>query len=165
MKIKNFFIGIVLVSLSATALADKHGLPADAPPAYQAECASCHVAYPPRLLTADDWRRVMASLDKHYGDNASLDEPTRRAIEGFLIRNAGSPSKVGARKTASASALPRLTATPWFERKHREVSRRDWAHPKVKTPANCAACHTQAAQGSYREREIVMPSGRRWEGD
>lgn len=178
---RNVLTGIVLVSLSATALADKLRLPADAPPAFQAECASCHVAYPPQLLTADDWRRVMASLDKHYGDNASLDEPTRRAIQDFLIRNAGSPSKVGAgghesvppgadlpRRvgaggTASAAALPRLTATPWFQRKHREVSRSDWAHPKVKTPANCAACHTQAAQGSYREREIVMPSGRRWE--
>ncbi|MDI6750543.1 MAG: diheme cytochrome c [Rhodocyclaceae bacterium] len=160
---RNVLTGIVLVSLSATALADKLRLPADAPPAFQAECGSCHLAFPPQLLTGDDWHRVMASLDKHYGDNASLDEPTRRTIEAFLVRNAGSPSKVGVSQTARSGEPPRLTATPWFQRKHREVSRSDWAHPKVKTPANCAACHTQAAQGSYREREIVMPSGRRWE--
>ncbi len=160
---RNFLAGIVLVSLSATALADKLRLPVDAPPAFQAECASCHVAFPPQLLTGEDWRRVMASLDKHYGDNASLDEPTRRTIQDFLVRNAGSPSKVGAGGTARPGEPPRLTETSWFQRKHREVSRSDWSHPKVKTPANCAACHTQAAQGSYREREIVMPSGRRWE--
>lgn len=144
------------------AQADKLRMPADAPPAFQAECASCHVAFPPALMTAEDWRRVMASLDKHYGDNASLDDKTRQIIEDFLARNAGSAVKVGAGRTASGT-LPRLTATPWFTRKHHEVGPADWRHAKVKSPANCAACHTRAAEGSYREREIVMPDGRRWE--
>jgi hypothetical protein len=145
-------------------------LPADAPPAFQAECASCHLAFPPQLLAADDWRRVMASLDKHYGDNASLDDKTRRVIEDFLVKNAGSPKKYGSATTANVGAgktvsgePPRLTASPWFVRKHHEVARADWSSPKVKSPANCAACHTKAAEGSYREREIVMPDGRRWQ--
>jgi hypothetical protein len=145
------------------AIADKLHLPVDAPPAFQAECASCHVAFPPQLMVAEDWKRVMAKLDKHYGDNASLDEKTRKSIEDFLVRNAGG-AKVGADRTAQAGGeLPRMTKTTWFERKHREVPRSDWTHAKVKTPANCAACHTKAAEGSYREREIVMPNGRRWE--
>ena len=142
--------------------ADKLSAPLNAPPAFQAECASCHVAFPPQLLGADDWRRVMRSLDKHYGDNASLDEKTRQILEDFHIRNAGG-RKVGAGRTAQAGELPRLTQTDWFKREHREVSAADWKHEKVKTPANCGACHTKAAQGSYREREIVMPNGRRWE--
>lgn len=153
--------------LPLAAHADKLRLPADVPPAFQAECASCHVAFPPQLLGADDWRRVMGALEKHYGDNASLDEKTRHAIEDFLVRNAGSPWKLGAGGAAHKAELPRLTATAWFQRKHHEVPRADWAHAKVKTPANCAACHTQAAEGSYREREIVMPigkhAGKRWE--
>ncbi|MCX8086556.1 MAG: diheme cytochrome c [Rhodocyclaceae bacterium] len=135
----------------------------DAPPAFQSECGSCHVAFPPQLMTADDWRRVMRSLDKHYGDNASLDEKTRQQLEDFLVKYAGSAAKIGAGKTARAGELPRLTQTPWFERKHREVKPADWRHAKVKTPANCVACHTKAAEGSYREREIVLPDGRRWE--
>lgn len=134
----------------------------DAPPAFQAECASCHVAFPPQLLAADDWRRVMRSLDKHYGDNASLDEKTRQILEDFHVRNAGG-RKVGAGRMAQAGELPRLTQTDWFVREHREVRPADWKHAKVKTPANCVACHTKAAEGSYREREIVMPNGRRWE--
>lgn len=152
--------------LPLAAHADKLRLPVDAPPAFQAECASCHLPFPPQLLAADDWRRVMSSLDKHYGDNAGLDEKTRRAIEDFLARNAGSTWKLGAGK-AAVGEPPRLTATAWFQREHREVPRADWTHAKVKTPANCAACHTKAAEGSYREREIVMPvgrnAGRRWE--
>jgi mono/diheme cytochrome c family protein len=43
------------------------------------------------------------------------------------------------------------------------VPQADWHDAKVKSPANCAACHTRAAEGSYREREIVMPNGKKWE--
>lgn len=159
---KKSLLLILLFPFAATsAMADKLRLPADAPPAFQAECASCHVAFPPQLLVADDWRRVMRSLDKHYGDNASLDEKTRQILEDFHVRNAGG-AKIGADRTAGKDASPRITKTAWFQREHREVRQADWMHAKVKTPANCAACHTKAAEGSYREREIVMPDGRRW---
>lgn len=152
---------LLLAMFPLAALADDLHPLRDAPPAFQAECGSCHVAFPPQLMVADDWRRVMRSLDKHYGDNASLDEKTRQILEDFHVRNAGG-RKVGAGKTARAGEPPRLTRTDWFVREHRKVSAADWQYAKVKTPANCAACHTQAAQGSYREREIVMPDGRRW---
>lgn len=163
MKTPGFVVGYALLFVSCAAYADKLSLPADVPPAFQAECASCHLAFPPQLMVADDWRRVMATLDKHYGDNASLDEKTRLALENFLVRNAGSPKKVGPGGTAGGAELPRITTSAWFKRKHHEVAKADWAHAKVKTPANCAACHTKAAEGSYREREIVMPDGRKWE--
>lgn len=161
---KTRFIILAMAWLPLAAHADKMRLPVDAPPAFAAECASCHLTFPPQLLVADDWRRVMAKLDKHYGDNASLDEKTRVALESFLVKNAGDPRKVGAGGTAKAAAeLPRLTTTSWFKRKHHEVPQTDWRDAKVKSPANCAACHTRAAEGSYREREIVMPNGKKWE--
>lgn len=186
---KALLLVLLLPFAVPSAIADKLRLPVDAPPAFQAECASCHVAFPPSLLTADDWKRVMRSLDKHYGDNASLDEKARLILEGFHVRNAGGakvgagPSQadappvggsepnlrargansVGADRTADKAELPRITKTAWFVREHHEVRQADWTHVKVKTPANCAACHTKAAEGSYREREIVMPNGRKWE--
>lgn len=157
----------LLLSIPFAAHADKLPLPANAPPAFQAECASCHVAFPPALLKADEWRQVMARLDKHYGDNASLDETTRHTLEEFLTKNAASAWKFGAGGTAQKGEPPRITTGSWFVRKHHEVARADWTHAKVKSPANCAACHTKAVEGSYREREIVMPvgknAGRRWE--
>lgn len=161
MKTLRCLLALLPLSLPFAAHADRLPLPADAPPAFQAECASCHIAFPPQLLSAEGWHQVMARLDKHYGDNASLDDKTRRAIEDFLVRNAGEARKVGADGTAQEP--PRLTATAWFVRKHHEVPRADWRHSSVKSAANCAACHTKAAAGSYREREIVMPNGRRWE--
>jgi mono/diheme cytochrome c family protein len=147
---------------SLVAHADRLTAPADAPASFQAECASCHVAFPPQLLAAEDWRKVMATLNKHYGDNASLDDKTRREIEAFLTKNAGG-ERVASQ--TNAGSLPRLTTTSWFVRKHREVRSSDWKHDKVRSPANCSGCHTKAAAGSYREREIVMPDGRRWEDD
>lgn len=147
--------------LPLAAHADKFRISGETPPSFQAECASCHLAFPPQLLVADDWRRVMAKLDKHYGDNASLDDKTRGEIEAFLVRNAGKPAKVGAGGTATE--LPRLTQTAWFQRKHRKVAPSDWTHVKVKTPANCSACHTRVAAGSFSEREIVMPGRKKWE--
>jgi hypothetical protein len=41
--------------LPLLAHADKEGrMPADAPPAYQAECGSCHLAFPAGLMSAND---------------------------------------------------------------------------------------------------------------
>ena len=159
MKTPYLFAAFLVLPLAARA--DKLVIPANAPPAFEAECGACHLAFPPALLDAKGWRRVMTQLDNHYGDNAGLDDKTRQAIETFLVQNAGG-DKVGGAPQAKGEP-PRLTATPWFKRKHHEVPAKVWQDPKVKSPANCAACHKRAAAGSYREREIVMPDGRRWE--
>jgi hypothetical protein len=109
------------------------------------------------LLGAADWRQVMAGLDKHYGDNASLDEKARRQIEDFLVKNAGG-SRLG-----GAGSPPRLTATAWFQREHREVPTGTWKDKRLGSKANCAACHTRADQGRFGEHEIRLPGGRPWE--
>lgn len=139
-------------ALAMPAHADRLPVPAGAPPSFAAECGSCHLPFPPALLTAPDWKRVMAQLDKHYGDNAGLDERTRRELEDFLVRHAATD-----RRKAGAGDPPRLTESAWFRREHREVPQPVWRDARVKSAANCAACHTRAEAGSYREREIVVP--------
>lgn len=119
---------------------------------WQSECGTCHVAYPPRFLTAADWERLMNSLDRHFGDNASVDANTARDILGYLKRHAGSGSQ------HSANTL-RITDTPWFSRKHREFSATAWDNPAVKSPSNCTACHVDAARGDWSERGILLPPG------
>lgn len=141
-----------LLLSSLPAMADRMPTPTNAPPAFKAECGSCHLAFPPALLSAEDWRRVISGLDKHYGDNAALDEPVRKQIEDFLVKNAGS-----GRRTAGASNPPRLTATDWFRKEHREVPAATWKDKRVGSVANCGACHTRADAGSFSEREIRMP--------
>lgn len=117
---------------------------------WQAECSACHVAYPPRFLAAESWRVLMSGLDKHFGSDASLDKPAAREIGAFLDKNAG-------RHESSGKPILRITDTRWFKHEHDEVSDRVWKSIKVKSPANCAACHTQAERGNFSEHNIRIP--------
>ena len=68
----------VLVSFQAIpALAEGVGTKPENP-AWRNECGTCHVAYPPGLLTAPDWRKLMGGLERHFGTDASLDFPNCR---------------------------------------------------------------------------------------
>jgi hypothetical protein len=39
---------------------------------YLKECAACHIAYPARALPAVSWQSLMGTLNKHFGNDASL---------------------------------------------------------------------------------------------
>ncbi|MDR0776955.1 MAG: diheme cytochrome c [Azonexus sp.] len=152
--------------LAPAAHADKHkqkiAIPIDVSPAYVKECGDCHVAFPPQLLSANDWQSVMSNLEKHYGDNAAIADKTRQEITDFLVRNADSRGySAGANSTRGP--LPKLTETNWFRREHRKITNTLWTDPQVRSASNCGACHSQAEQGSYRERELRMPGGARHE--
>ncbi len=121
-------------------------------PLWQTECGSCHVAFPPRMLPAESWQAVMSGLDKHFGSDASLDAQPMREISAFLDKNAGRK-----RRTKDGKLTMRITETRWFVHEHDEVSNRVWKNPKIKSAANCAACHTKAESGNYSERYIKIP--------
>ncbi len=124
-------------------------------PGYQQECGSCHVAYPPQMLSSASWRAVMGGLDKHFGTDASLDEKTHSQILRFLLANAGKRST-----DSNGKPLLRITETRGFIHEHSEELPQDiWKHPAVKTAANCQACHTAADKGDYSERSLRLPKG------
>ncbi len=143
---------LAAIGLTGLARADRLPLPADTPASYRSECGSCHLPFAPMLLSGPDWKKVVGNLDRHYGDKASLDANTRSEIEAYLQRHAGGGNRVG-----GAGDPPRITATEWFRREHREVSAALWRDPRVKTAANCAACHSRAEEESFRSREIKLP--------
>jgi mono/diheme cytochrome c family protein len=121
---------------------------------YKHECAACHMAYPAGMLPAGSWKRLMGGLNKHYGTDASLDEKSLAEISGWLNANAGTYKRV--------SEMPqddRITKSAWFIRKHneREISPAVWKRASVGSASNCIACHTNAAEGSFSEREIKIP--------
>lgn len=142
-----------LASLFASnALADRMPLPADTPAGYKAECGSCHLAFPPALLAASDWRRTMSGLQDHFGSDAAVNDAQRREISAFLERNAGNAAQLG-----SAGEPPRISQTTRFIRKHREIPAKYWKDPRIKSAANCEACHRNAATGNYSEHDIAIP--------
>jgi hypothetical protein len=129
-------------------------MPAVVPPVYTAECAACHTGYPPGMLPARSWQRIMTGLDKHYGTDASLDAATVQQISGWLLANAGTYKRV-----AEAPPEDRITRSTWFVREHDEVASSVWKLASVKSAANCTACHTGADQGDYSERTLQAPAG------
>ncbi len=133
---------------------------------YATECASCHVAYPPALLPARSWSAILADLNRHYGDDASLPPERVATLDTFLRANAG--DTVGIRRTAriSASSTPdRITTLDWFVNEHDELPPSFvTGNPEVRSFANCAACHPSAATGRFSEHDIRIP-GRRWSDD
>lgn len=140
-----------LTTLAAPAWADDHGPRVPLLAAYKSECSSCHVAYPVGLLPAASWQRLMSHLPKHFGTDASLDAATTKQISDWLMANGGG------RRAAEAPPEDRITKGRWFIREHDEIAADVWKRPAIKSAANCAACHTQAAEGSFRERDIRIP--------
>ena len=121
-------------------------------PMYQQECAACHTAYPPGMLPAASWNRVMNNLNRHYGADASLDPATVKTLSTWIAANAGTYKRVG-----EEPFQDRITLSEWFIRKHREVSKPTWKLPAVKSAANCTACHKQAEQGDFNEHNVRIP--------
>jgi len=123
-------------------------------PKYREECAACHIAYPPGMLPAVSWQRVMVNLPRHYGTDASLDPGTVSALAGWLAANAAASGR-----RSEPPPEDRITRSAWFVRKHREVAPATWTLPGVRSAANCAACHARADQGDFNEHNVRIP---RW---
>lgn len=117
--------------------------------AYRAECGSCHVAYPPEMLGARDWRAIMRGLDRHFGTDASLPDAKRADITTYLEGASG--------ETSTTASTPRITETRWFRKEHAEVAGATWKLPAVRSAANCEACHRQASRGNFDEHTVRVP--------
>lgn len=147
-------LAFVSATCALTAFADSKAATVPLLPTYKQECAACHIAYPAGMLPAGSWKRLMGGLNKHYGTDASLDAKSLAEISGWLEGHAGTYKRV--------SEMPpedRITKSAWFIRKHneREVSPAVWKRASVGSASNCIACHTNAAQGSFSERDIKIP--------
>jgi len=150
---KIYFLMPFLTVLAMPVSAAKMTMPSDAPKLYEAECASCHMAYPPGLLGQKNWQSMMSSLDKHFGTNASLEVKTQAEITQWLIKNAATRAKY-----AAFAPENRITKTVWFIRQHDEVRVDVWKRAGVKSPANCSACHADAVKGDFDEDRVRIPA-------
>lgn len=121
-------------------------------PKYRQECSACHLAYPPGMLPAASWQRLLAGLPRHFGTDASLDAPTVRELSAWLTANAAT-----GRRAEAAPPDDRITRSAWFVREHREIAAAVWQRPAVKDPSNCAACHAGAEQGVFDEHNVRIP--------
>ena len=122
-------------------------LPTPAEKTTAQQCSACHMAYPAEMLPARSWLALMSNLSDHFGEDASVRDQDRAAITGYLTTHAADGLAGGRAgqhflRGLSPSATPlRITDMPWWRRRHGEISQRRFTNPKVKTAANCGACH------------------------
>ena len=129
---------------------------------WQTECSGCHMLYHPGLLPEKSWNKMMSGLDKHFGENASLDAATRDEIAKFLASNSADKqdnrrSKRINQSIAADAAPLRITETRYFTAKHDEVSAKTFKRKSIGSPSNCVACHKNAEKGDFSESQIKIP--------
>lgn len=146
--------GLVLALAGLTAfsvLADERRmLPMQPGEEWRQECGACHLAFPPRLLPAESWRKMMGGLDRHFGTDASLSLRENREITDFLVKNAAS-------RWRSPAAPSRITETAHFRHEHGEIAADVWKRSAIRSRSNCAACHPAAEQGDFNEHRVRVP--------
>jgi len=129
-------------------------LPTD--PVYKAECGGCHWAYHPSLLPASSWRTLMAGLDDHFGEDASLKPERAAIIAGWLAAHAAEnwDTLPAHRLSVLDPAQPlRITATPFWKHRHSHIPPAVFKSIKGGQGA-CNVCHTDADTGWFNFRRI-----------
>lgn len=103
--------------LGSQAMAEDGSLPTLSDPATLKECGACHIAFQPQLLPMRCWQAIMGHLDSHFGEDVSLPETTRGAIERYLVAHAGdAPGAAGGSVISAAS--PRMPCPCASPRRH-----------------------------------------------
>lgn len=159
-------VSLLLIGSGAAAIVHLSGKPALGVPtgpldaAYARECGACHTPHHPSLAAAATWAGVMARLDDHFGDNASLGPDAAAALGAYLAANAAerwdSPAARQLGSPATTDPL-RITATPGWQRIHGTVPDAAFATKAVGGKVNCANCHQDAASGRFAPRAINVP--------
>jgi aldehyde:ferredoxin oxidoreductase len=120
------------------------------------------MVYHPGLLPERSWNKVMAGLDKHFGENASLDAATHDEIAKFLAANSADKqtnrrsSRINQSIPANATPI-RISETRYFTSKHDEVSANTFKRKSIGSASNCIACHKGAEKGDFSESQVKIP--------
>lgn len=100
------------------------------------ECGECHVAYDAGLMPQGAWVKVMNDLPDHFGEDASLPDPTRQHILDYLVSHA-----------PRGDGPNRITEQPWFTGSHPRfvVTVVSWFRSEpAPSLAKCDGCHAIA---------------------
>jgi len=127
---------------------------------YAANCTDCHAAYAPSLLPAKSWKKLMAGLGSHFGEDASLAPATVAKITAWLTaHSAGTVDTKPAHVFRKVSALDptRITAAPFWQKTHARIPKKTFTTPPVYSAGNCSACHQDATTGWFYPGKIEIP--------
>ncbi len=136
-------------------------VPAVSNQAYMDNCGACHFIYPPALLPAASWGRLLSNTDQHFGEDLAIDDSDITEITRYLTQNSAgrAPGEVSRDIAESVgSSVPlRITDVPEIRKEHRKILSSVLSRPSIGSLANCPACHRSASRGIFNDDDVAIP--------
>lgn len=126
---------------------------------YANECSDCHFLYHPSLNSETNWTALMASLDDHYGEDASISSTSFDLINQFFNENNAIffDTQAAVEIGLTASDNDRMTNRPFWKDVHANLNDNLFNSAPVYSSANCDACHLDADTGLFQDQNIQLP--------
>ena len=158
--------GVVIVGAGALASAVPASGVIELPPnePFNSECTACHELYSPSLLPAESWKLLMANLEDHFGEDASLDDSTTQEITRYLMRYSSEKwdTEAANRLRAVNPDKPyEITATSFWKRNHAQIDPKTFESRPVFSKGNCSTCHLDARTGRFDDQKIQIAHGQK----
>jgi mono/diheme cytochrome c family protein len=122
---------------------------------YNQQCNVCHFAYPPGMLPAASWKKLMDAMPQHFTSQVMINIDTQEEISNWLQAHASTFPLV-----AEEPPQQRITQSAWWTKIHMnnpKVSAAVWKKPSVSNGASCVTCHQAAANGEYNAKTARVP--------
>jgi hypothetical protein len=131
-------------------------------PIYRENCGACHLAYPPKLLPASSWKKIINRSADHFGEPLVINTKNKEIISRYLIENSADRSSCKRAlkivKSLQGESPVRITEIPYIRDKHRKIPLKTLERKNIGSLSNCLACHKKADQDVFNKRDIKIPS-------
>jgi cytochrome b len=132
-------------------------------PQWRSECGSCHLPYHPNLLPSRSWKAILAGQAQHFGSDLAIDANTSAALLAYATLNSADSGQTEASYKITRSLKPeavplRISETPYWVKKHRNITPAQWQSAAIKSKANCTACHLDADEGTFLDAAMHIPA-------
>ena len=139
------------------------GAPLADNPVWRSECGSCHLPYHPHLLPGRSWQALLTGQAQHFGSDLSLEAGTSATLLTYAAANSADRHRTEAAYKITRTLKPadtplRITETPYWVKKHRNITQAQWQSAAIKSKANCAACHLDAEAGTFLDAAMHIPA-------
>jgi hypothetical protein len=100
----------------------------------------------------------MNDLENHFGDDASIDEESNKNILAFLLKNSAETSTLEASwnflNSIEDKDIIALSQTAFWKKTHEDIPKEIYNNKKIKSKANCKACHSDIEKGLIEDENI-----------
>ncbi|WP_265936265.1 cytochrome C [Poseidonibacter antarcticus] len=100
----------------------------------------------------------MSDLENHFGDDASIDKESNKEILAFLVKNSAENYTMedswNFLNSIGDKDIIAMTQTSFWKKTHKDIPKNIFDNKKIRSKANCKACHTDIEKGLIEDENI-----------